>query len=73
LLNECFVFQHFHKDIKPEVIDEVAGQILERRNELVSRINHVNGKENRKLVKEHFKKIRTDFDKSIDLLEKLGG
>ena len=71
LLNECFIFQHFHKDMKSEFVDEVVGKILDNRNELVSRINHVNGKDDPKLVKEQFKKIRADFDKSIDLLESL--
>jgi hypothetical protein len=38
---------------------------------LISRINHVNGKENPKLVKAHFNKIIKDFEKSVELLDNL--
>jgi hypothetical protein len=71
LLAECFTYQFFHKDLKPEMVDEVASSILDNRNDLVARINHVDGKENPKLVKAHFRKIREDFSKSVEMLDKL--
>jgi hypothetical protein len=43
------------------------------RNDLVKRINHLKDKDNTKLVKKHFKKIRDDLDKSIELLDNLIG
>jgi hypothetical protein len=73
LIAECLTYQSFHKDLNSNTVDEVATTILENRNNLISRINHVNGKDNRKLVKEHFSSIRKDFEKSIeamDILEK---
>lgn len=71
LLAECFTYQHFHKDIDAELVNNVASGILDNRNDLISRINHVDGKENRKLVKAHFAKIRADFKKSVETLDKL--
>lgn len=71
LLTECFTYQFFHKEAKKEVLDEIASSIIENRNDLVSRINHVDGKDNPKLVKSHFAKIRADFEKSVKALDKL--
>ena len=71
LLAECFTYQYFHKDADPKKVETAATQILDLRNELVSRINHVDGKDNPKLVKEYFQKIRKDFEKSIEALDSL--
>lgn len=71
LLTECFTYQFFHKESKPESISEIASGILENRNDLISRINHIDGKDNPKLVKAHFNKIRKDFENSVTSLEKL--
>ena len=71
LLQECFTYQYFHKDLDIEQLNDVATGILENRNDLVGRINHVNGKDNPKLVKAHFKKIRLDVKKSIEALDLL--
>jgi hypothetical protein len=71
LLAECFTYQFFHKDLESELVDQVAAGILENRNDLVARINHIDGKEDVKLVKAHFNKIRQDFAKSVEMLDKL--
>jgi hypothetical protein len=71
LLAECFTYQFFHKDLKSEVVDDIASGILDNRNDLVARINHIDGKEDTKLVKAHFRKIREDFAKSVEMLDKL--
>ena len=71
LIAECFTYKYFHKEAKPEVVDQVASTILDIRNDLVSRINHVNGKEDHKLVKAHFSTIRKDFEKSVEEMDKL--
>ena len=71
LIAECYTYQYFHKDLKSEKVDEVAASIIDNRNELVARINHIDGKDNNKLVKAHFGKIRKDFNKSVETLDKL--
>lgn len=69
LLAECFTYQYFHKDADPKKMETAASKILEIRNELVSRINHIDGKENPKLVKAYFQKIRKDYKNSIEALD----
>ena len=71
LLTECFTYESFHNDVKQELIDEVAKSILDNRNDLISRINHLDAKNDPKLVKETFLKIRKDFEKSVGALDKL--
>jgi hypothetical protein len=71
LLTECYTFQYFHKDSNPETINKIATEILDNRNDLISRINHIDGKLNPKLVKAHFNKIRKDYEKSVEELDKL--
>jgi len=71
LLEECFTYQYFHEELDIEQLNEVATKILDNRNNLVGRINHVDGKDNPKLVKTHFKKIRQDVAKSIEALDQL--
>lgn len=70
LITECFTYQFFHVDINPELVNEIAGTILSNRNDLIKRINKIESNEP-KMVKEHFKKIRTDFEKSVQALDKL--
>jgi hypothetical protein len=71
LLAECFTYESFHKDMSPGLIDEVAKSILDNRNDLISRINHLDSKSAPKLIKESFVKIREDFEKSVEALDKL--
>ena len=71
LLAECFTYESFHKDVTPELIDGVAMSILDNRNDLISRINHIDTKGDPKSVKETFSKIRKDFEKSVEALDKL--
>jgi hypothetical protein len=71
LLTECFTYQFFHVDMDPKLANEIAGTIISNRNDLRSRINHIEDKSDPKNVKEHFKKIRIDFEKSIEALDKL--
>jgi hypothetical protein len=71
LLAECFTYESFHKEASPELIDEVAKSILDNRNDLIGRINHLDSKDEPKLIRETFSKIRKDFEKSVEALDKL--
>jgi hypothetical protein len=73
LLAECFTYQYFHEKADKNAIDKVAAALLENRNDLVSRINHIDGKKNTKLVKAHFNKIKKDFNKSVEALDSIEG
>jgi len=73
LINECLVYQYFNKEADPEKVAQVLAGIIENHNDLIYRIHHCNVKGNKKKVKEYFRNIINDFDKSIALLDKLAG
>jgi hypothetical protein len=71
LLAECFTYQYFHPELDQKMFDEVASSIINNRNDLISRINHIDSKEGSKKIKEQFNAIRKDFEQSVEALDKL--
>jgi hypothetical protein len=71
LINECLVYQYFNKEADQEKVAQVLAGIIENHNDLIYRIHHCNVKGDKKKVKEYFRNIINDFDKSIALLDKL--
>ncbi|WP_075591633.1 hypothetical protein [Labilibacter marinus] len=58
--------------VKEEALTPILVEAVEMRNEFIARANHPDGKNNRKLVKAYYKKLRADLmAKSLELLEKL--
>ncbi|MEE9461904.1 MAG: hypothetical protein V3V53_08735 [Bacteroidales bacterium] len=71
LINECFTFKKYHPEKDGEV-DKVIREIIKLRNELIARTNHPKGGEDRKKLRAHFNKIRSDLGKLVKLVEDLG-
>jgi hypothetical protein len=71
LINECLVYQYFNKEADQEKVAQVLAGIIENHNDLIYRIHHCNVKGDKKKVKEYFRNIINNFDKSIALLDKL--
>jgi hypothetical protein len=75
LIDECLVFLTFHPQVKDQDIDDIMTNILEKRNEVISKINHypVNGdpKEVRKYFQGIYDMIEKDMIGALDELEKL--
>ncbi len=65
LLTEVFTYRHFHPEMKEKKFDEVILEVVKLRNELVARINNP---ENPSEIKAHYKKIRTDMVKLVELV-----
>jgi flagellin-specific chaperone FliS len=56
-----------------EKVLDIIVSITEIHNELISRVNHPDGKDNSKLIKTHYKKVVDDLMKSYsDTYEQLG-
>ncbi|HAH54982.1 MAG TPA: hypothetical protein DCM02_06775 [Flavobacterium sp.] len=71
LINECFAYQQFHTDAPAEKIEEIANKILQKRNELVARLNLPTSEMTRADIKAYFKKINEEFIDSIKYLDEL--
>ncbi|TLX74902.1 hypothetical protein E9993_10895 [Labilibacter sediminis] len=60
------------ENIKEEELSPVLVEAVSMRNEFIARANHPDGKDNPKLVKAFYQKLRKDLmDKSVELLDKI--
>ncbi|GAF01440.1 hypothetical protein [Saccharicrinis fermentans] len=58
--------------VKEEDITPILTEAIRMRNEFIARTNHPDGKNNRKLVKKYYNKLRTDLmSKSLELLDQI--
>ncbi len=71
-LSDCFYVLEYNSKVDQEAVSKIAGEIIQKHRELRIRTNHVDGKNNPKLVKKFFKNIVADLLSSADsALEKL--
>ena len=60
LINECFTYKNFHPESDGKA-DDIIREIIKLRNELISRTNHPEDKNNPKSLKAHYRKIWNDL------------
>lgn len=69
------VTEILEKEADKKKVVKIIAETAELHNELISRINHPDGKDSKKLVKAHFKKIIDDLmkgsEKTYEKLSKL--
>ena len=71
-LSDCFYVLEYNVKIDEKAVYEIAGEIVTKHRELRLRAIHPDGKDNPKLVKEHYKKLVKDMLEGADAaLEKL--
>jgi len=68
VISDCFTVMSVQASDKSEELAELVGDAVRLRNELFSRVKHPGGKEDPKLMKEYYRKIRTDLLKGVDQL-----
>ncbi len=68
VLSDCFTVMSVQPSDKSDELAELVGDAVKLRNELFSRVKHPGGKEDPKIMKEYYKKVRVDLLKGIDLL-----
>ncbi|HBZ67737.1 MAG TPA: hypothetical protein DEO70_12950 [Bacteroidales bacterium] len=61
VISDCLNFLYMNPDKKAADIHGIVEEMLELHNELFYRINHIEGKDNPKLVRAHFKSIYSDL------------
>ncbi len=72
LITEMYILSLFKK-IDGQVIDDIVMKVVQMNDNLVARVNHVDGKEDSKIVKSYFKKLREDWEKGIEeIMEEVG-
>ena len=68
VISDCFTVMSVQPIDKSEELAEVVGDAVKLRNELFSRVKHPGGKEDPKMMKEYYKKVRVDLVEGVDKL-----
>ncbi|MFW6369893.1 MAG: hypothetical protein ACOC10_01655 [Bacteroidota bacterium] len=71
LLTECVIYEQFHPE-SIEHSDEVMKDIVEKRNELITRINTAKKLDDHKEIKKEFNQIRDEIADLVMTLDNLG-
>ena len=66
VVSDCYTFKYLFPDKDQKEADKIIEEAIDTRNELFMRVNHPDGKDNKKLVKIHYKKINEDLLSKID-------
>ena len=71
-LSDCFYVLEYNTKVNETEVMKIAGEILQKHRELRVRVNHPDGKDNPKLVKQYYNGVVTDMLSAADsALEKL--
>ena len=71
-LNDCFYVLEYNSKVNEAEVMKIAGEIMQKHRELRIRVNHPDGKDNPKLVKQYYNGVVTDMLSAADAaLEKL--
>ena len=72
VINDCFFVLNENSKVSEENILDIVREVIVKHRELRVRTNHPDGKNNPKLIKQHYKKIAEDLLNAADeALEKL--
>ncbi len=66
LIGDCIDFLETFDDKKDTNILSIIEEAVLLNNSMLDRVCHPDGKDNPKLVKQHYQKIKTDFIKGLD-------
>lgn len=71
-LSDCFYVLEYNEKVDEKAVLGIAGEIIKMHRELRLRVNHPDGKDNRKIVKKYYQNVISDLLTSADAsLEKL--
>ncbi len=65
VIADCYNFSSLHPENREKTM-EIIRKTVSNRNELIARVNHPDGKDNPKMVKQHYKAVFNDLMKGTD-------
>lgn len=72
LVSECLAYKHFHKAKKEDKTEKIMEDLVAKRNELISKINHPSEKADYKKNRTYHRQIITEMNQMVSLMDKLG-
>ena len=72
VISDCLNVLHLYLGKKEEEVYHLLRELVNTRNNLVYRVNHIEGKDDPRAVKAHFRSIENDLNHQIEqAIEKL--
>lgn len=68
LFSDCFAYKEVFPNDKVDEIAKIIDDAVDLRNDLIARINHPDGKDNRRITKTYFQSVRKDLFEGVDKL-----
>jgi len=68
VISDCFVFSGLHPELKTDELSAIISDAVDFRNDLISRVNNPDGKDNPKIVKAYYKSVEKDLLSGVDKL-----
>jgi hypothetical protein len=68
LISDCLLFLGLHPDKKSDEISGIIEDAVSLRNDLIARVNNPEGKDNPKIIKQHYNAVVTDLATGVDAL-----
>ncbi len=68
IISDCFLHIGLHPDHKSGEITEIIDDAVSLRNDLIARTNNPDGKDDPKIVRNHYKLIVSDLNAGVDKL-----
>lgn len=61
VLNDCFYVMSQNQKISEDAVADIASEVIQKHRELRIRVNHPDGKDNKKLVKQYYNQVTTEL------------
>ena len=68
VISDCFAFSAVHPDNQTDELSAIITDAVKFRNELISRVNNPDGKDNPKILKSYYKSVKNDLLTGVDKL-----
>ena len=66
LFIEAMVCKMYMPGVDGEKADALMSRILDSQADLITRVSHTDGKDNRALVRKYYKELRADLEKEVE-------
>jgi hypothetical protein len=66
VISDCYTYLLIHGDKNRDKVIEIIGALVEKRNDLISRVNNPDKKFDSKQIKSHYKAINVDLLAAVD-------
>jgi hypothetical protein len=66
VIADCFLYIGVHPEKKSDEVSAIIEDAVSLRNDLISRVNNPDGKDNPQLVKKYFQQVSNDLSGGVD-------